>query len=367
MNNDLKYWAAISQFNKIGPINFAKLTNFFSTIEAAWLASTQELITAGWKKQLAEDFIIERQSINPEQEIEKIKNENIEIITIKDPRYPQLLKESYSPPAVLFVKGKIDNLNYQKNLAVVGTRKTSAYGRQITLEIVKPLVRNKFIITSGLALGIDALAHQTALENQGRTIAVLGTGLDRQSIYPRTNFNLAQKILAQNGTLISEFPIGTQPLKHHFPLRNRIIAALSLGTVVIEAPPKSGALITAYQALEHNREVFAVPGSIFNHNSAGPNKLIQKGAKLITSYQDILEELNLQLPERIISENKKTQIQTREEKIILAQLNSEPVHVDQIIKNLDLEPAEILSTLSLMEIKGLIKNLGSQNYISLIN
>jgi DNA processing protein len=246
----------------------------------------------------------------------------------------------------------------------VGTRKVSNYGRQITPEFVKPLSQNGFSITSGLALGVDALAHQAALEVKGKTIAVLGSGVDQQSIYPASNRFLAKNILDNDGTIITEFPIGMLPLKHNFPTRNRIIAGLSLGTLVIEAAESSGALITAYCSLEQNREVFAVPGSLFNPNTKGVHKLIQKGAKLVTSYQDILEELNLQELKNYVT-NQKVLPETLEEKIILENLDKDPKHIDQIIKDTNLATSVVSGTLSLMEMKGLIKNLGAQNYIAL--
>ncbi len=364
MQDDLKYWVAISQFAKIGAQRYKKLYNYFPDMNAAWQADFLELQKAGLEENIAQEFIIKRKEIEPDLEIEKIQKENIQVITIKDNNYPKLLKEIFNPPALLYVKGNLENLNQNFNLAVVGTRKISNYGKRITPDIVKPLVQNGFTITSGLALGVDALAHQSALENEGRTIAVLGSGLDQKSIYPSSNRYLAQNILNNNGTIISEFPLGMLPLKHNFPTRNRIIAGLSLGTLVIEAAASSGALITAYYALEQNREVFAVPGPLYNQQSIGTNKLIQKGAKLVTSHHDILEELNLQEVKNYVA-NQKILPETAEEKNILKFLSPEPMHIDQIIKNSQMPTAQVTSTLSLMEMKGLIKNLGGQNYILL--
>ncbi len=362
MTTDIKYWVAISQFAKIGAQRFKKLYTYFSNMQAAWQAEILELQRAGLEENIAQELIIKRNEIEPDLEMEKIQKENIEIITIKDNHYPQLLKEIFNPPALLYVKGNVENLNKNFNLAVVGTRKISNYGKIITSDLVKPLVQNGFIITSGLALGVDALAHQSTLEAQGQTIAVLGTGIDNASIYPSSNRYLAQNILNNDGTIISEFPIGMLPLKHNFPARNRIISGLSLGTLVIEAAESSGALITAYNALEQNREVFAVPGPLYNQQSIGTNRLIQKGAKLVTSANDILEELNLQEVKNYVA-NQKILPETTEEKNILKILNREPMHIDQIIKNSQMNTAQVSSALSLMEMKGLIKNLGGQNYI----
>lgn len=363
MSNDLKYWIAISQFAKIGATRFAKLYNYFPDMENAWRASYTELLKSGLEQKIAEEFILIRNGINPDLELEKVEKENIKVISMNDAKYPKLLKEIFSPPALLYIKGNSDNLNQQFNLAVVGTRKVSNYGRQITTELVKPLAQNGFTITSGLALGTDALAHQAALDANGKTIAVLGSGVDQQSIYPSSNRFLAKSILDNNGTIVTEFPIGMLPLKHNFPTRNRIIAGLSLGTLVIEAAESSGALITAYCSLEQNREVFAVPGSLFNPNSIGTHKLIQKGAKLVTSYQDILDELNLREVKNYIA-NQKVLPSTIEEKIIIENLNKDPKHIDQIIKDTNLSASIVGSTLSLMEMKGMIKNLGGQNYIA---
>ncbi|MBD3360131.1 MAG: DNA-protecting protein DprA [Candidatus Buchananbacteria bacterium] len=364
MNHDLKYWLAFSQFSKIGANRFKKLYTYFSTMRAAWQASFLELQKAGLEDKIIEEFLTIKSQINPDQELAKLQTENIQVITIAGENYPKLLKEIFNPPALLYIKGNLKNLNTKFNLAVVGTRKISNYGKQITPEIIKPLVQNGFTITSGLAIGVDALAHQATLETKGQTIAVLGSGIDQTSIYPSSNRYLAQNILANNGSIISEFPIGTMPLKHNFPTRNRIIAGLCLGTLVIEAAGSSGSLITAWHSLEQNREVFAVPGSLYNQQSIGTNKLIQKGAKLVATYQDILEELNLQEVKNYVS-NQKILPESEEEKIILQNLSKEPTHIDQIIKQTSLPAAQIGSTLSLMEMKGLVKNISGQNYILL--
>lgn len=364
MQQDLKFWLAISQFAKIGAARFKKLYNYFPDMQAAWTADFLELQKSGLEDNIAQEFILIRRQIDPDKELGKIQQENITTITVKEDKYPKLLKEIFNPPALLYIKGNLENLNSQFNLAIVGTRKISNYGRQITPELTKPLCQNGFIITSGLALGVDSLAHQSAIEVNGKTIAVLGSGIDQQSIYPTSNRYLAKSILDHDGTIISEFPIGMLPLKHNFPTRNRIIAGLSLGTLVIEAAETSGALITAFLALEQNREVFAVPGSLFNRNSIGTHRLIQKGAKLIINYQDILDELNLKDVKSYVS-NQQILPATNEEKLIIASLSHDPIHVDQIIKTTQLPASIVSGCLSLMEMKGLIRNLGGQNYILL--
>ena len=280
-------------------------------------------------------------------------------ISINDQKYPKILKEIYSPPKVLYFLGNPEILE-GINLAVVGTRKPTAYGRQATFEIVRGLAQNGLTIVSGLALGIDALAHQACLEAGGKTIAVLGSGLD--VIYPRANYFLSQKILKNNGCIISEYPAGTEPQKYHFPQRNRIISGLSLGTLIVEAPLDSGALITGKYALDQNREVFAVPGSIYSENSAGPNNLIKMGAKTVTEAKDILETLNIQMAENFMA-NQKIIADSREEEVLLKFLSKEPQHIDKIIEESKLESSIVNSTLTLMEMKGKVKNLGGMNYV----
>ena len=214
----------------------------------------------------------------------------MQTINLKHKNYPQLLKEIYDPPEKLYLLGKLKSKE-KYPLAVVGTRRISSYGRQITMSLVKALSQAGLTIISGLALGTDGLAHQTALDVSGRTIAVLGSGLD--IIYPSAHKKLAQEIIKSGGAVVSEYPLNTRPSKWTFPARNRIVAGMCLGTLVIEAPKRSGALITARFALEQGREVFAVPGSIYTENSAGCHILIKMGAKPVTKPEDILESFNL--------------------------------------------------------------------------
>jgi DNA processing protein len=247
-------------------------------------------------------------------------------------------------------------------LAVVGARKYSTYGAQVTEKLIRELAFNKLTIVSGMALGIDTLAHTAAINAGGKTIAVIGSGLDQQNIYPSQNRYLADKIQAHGGLILSEYPIGTMPLKHHFPQRNRIISGLSSATLVIEAAEKSGALITAFHALEQNREVFAVPGSIYSGTSEGTNRLISMGAKLVTSAKDIIETLNLADAASYI-ENKKVIADTNEEKLILDRLSYEAIHIDELKQLTKLDTSIINSTLTIMEMKGMVKNLGNMQYV----
>ena len=244
-------------------------------------------------------------------------------------------------------------------MAVVGSRKASDYGQQVTRQICRGLAQAGITIVSGLALGIDACSHQTALDNRAKTIAVLGSGLD--TIYPAANLRLAEKIIDHHGCVISEFPLGTPAYKSNFPQRNRIIAGLCLGTLVVEASFKSGALITARYALEQNREVFTVPGSIYNLGSQGPHSLIKNGARLITDAEEILESLNLQRAndfknvKEIVPENET-------EKLLLTLIATEPIHIDKLVKLSELTISQLNASLTLLEMKGAIKNLGGQKY-----
>ncbi len=226
--------------------------------------------------------------LSPQQAWEKLEKSKIKFVLPSEKEYPFLLKEISVPPRGLYYQGNF--FPEMIPLAVVGTRKISNYGKTVAKKIVQELVRYNFIIVSGLAEGVDTIAHQTALKNGGRTIAILGSGLD--NIYPASNQKLAQQII-QMGAVVSEYPLGTLPHRSNFPCRNRIISGLSWGTLVIEAPIKSGALITANFALEQNREVFAIPGPVFQLNSQGTNRLIQEGAKLVININDILKELNI--------------------------------------------------------------------------
>lgn len=288
--NQEKYYNAFNLIGGIGPIGFKKLLTYFNSMENAWSAEIKEFKQAGLTELIIEQIRKKRPRINPDCEMERLDKQGINLITIQNKNYPELLKEIYAPPAALYIRGHLQSTD--KCLGIVGTRKLSVYGSQITPLITADLSESGLIIVSGLAKGIDTIAHQTALKTNNRTIAVLGSGVDRASVYPFINQGLAEKI-SQNGAVISEFPIGMQPLAQNFPQRNRIISGLSLGVLVIEAPEKSGALITARDALDQNRDVFAIPGPISSQNSLGPNNLIKMGAKLVNNADDILQELNI--------------------------------------------------------------------------
>jgi len=287
-----------------------------------------------------------------------MEENNIRKIILEDSKYPQILKEISDPPAELYIRGNLVEED-KAAIGIVGTRNYTSYGKQVAYDIVGDLAEAGLTIVSGLAKGIDTFAHKAALERGGRTIAILGSAIDSRSIYPSCNKRLAEKII-QNGAIMSEYSPGTTAERYFFPKRNRIISGLSLGVLVIEAPERSGALITANCALDQNREVFAIPGSIYSKNLIGTNKLIQMGAKLVTKANDILEELNLSA-----IEEKKNLFKPRnkEEEILLSILNKEPIHIDEIVKQSRLKAGVVSSVLIGLELMGVVKNIGGGNHI----
>lgn len=285
----------------------------------------------------------------------------IKQIRVGEETYPKLLGQIHDFPKTLYCRGNLDLLN-KTCFAVVGTRKLTSYGKEVAQNIVGGLVRAGFVIVSGLAIGIDSVAHQTTLDCGGKTIAVLGGGISDRNIGPQTNLFLAKELLKNGGLIISEYSDNEAIFPANFARRDRIVSGLSKGVLVIEAPEKSGALITARCALDQNRDIFAVPGNIFSSNSFGPNYLIKNGAKSVTSVQDILDEYGSNLK---LFEEEKSAISTKDpvQKIILAILDDNgTVFIDDIIRKSEKETTKILSALSILEIKGLIKNTGNGKY-----
>jgi DNA processing protein len=291
---------------------------------------------------------LRKQSITEEQ----LKERGINTIFIFDKDYPKLLSEIYDPPIVLYFRGNIKALEI-KSISIVGSRKHTYYSRVVLEKIIPPLVSMNISIVSGLALGVDGLAHFLTLENSAITIGVLGSGIDK--IYPVANQKLGERIIQQEGLIISEFPPGTPPLKQNFPLRNRIIAGLSLGTLVVEARHESGSLITASLANEYGRDVFAVPGNIDGFASEGTNALIKQGAKLVTSADDILQELGIT---DFASENREVVAENQFEEKILRAIEFQPLAVDKISKLTNLDIVTVNSTMSMMEISGKVEKIG---------
>ena len=343
----------------IGPKRILRLRDWFGHLSYAWEATEHDLIASGLNTKSARALIENRKKINLHNELEKIANADAWIVTLSDDDYPPLLKELDEAPAVLYVRG---TLQAQDNLAisVVGTRKATKYGRDVAFDLSQKLASQNITIISGLAQGIDSAAHKGALAGKGRTLAILGCGVD--TIYPRQNIDLANAIINQ-GALISEFPIGTKPIGANFPRRNRVVSGMALGVLVVEAPEGSGALITASLAAEQGRDVFAVPANIYNPMGRGANQLIQDGAKLVTNISDILDELNL-AHERVETRTKTAEIIPANdlEQKLLDILGVDPIHIDELVRLSDLPIAEVSSTLTILELKGFVNSLNNMQY-----
>jgi DNA processing protein len=362
MDNQKIFLAALVSFIFFGPKRIALLEGYFSSFEKAYFANESQLVKSGIGEKLAGDFCAWRKEFDFEKMKEILIKEKIELVAKSDENYPSLLLATYDPPPLLFCKGVLKK--EELFLAVVGSRKSTVYGERIIKEFIPPLVGAGVGIASGLALGIDALAHAATLKSGGRTIAVLGSGVDKDSIYPRQNYRLSEEIIASGGAVISEFAPGGEPLKANFPRRNRIISGLSVGTLVVEAAEKSGSLITARYALDEGREVMAVPGGIFSWQSGGPNRLIKEGARVILSVTDIMEGLKIDACK--VEKKKKDQEMLgldENEKNILTNLSSEPVGIDDLSQKCQLDIKIINSTLTILEIKGLVKNSGGGTYV----
>ena len=363
--DELKYWIAFSRVVGIGPVRFKLLLDFFhQDVEAAWQASPAALAEAGLDQKIIKSFIKQRTSIVPQQELDRLERLRVRVITWKDEAYPPLLRKIEYAPPVLYICGNLTDDDLHYSLGIVGTRKMSAYGRQVTEHFAQELVRGKVTIVSGLALGVDTVAHTAALDAGGRTIAVLACGLD--IIYPASNFNLAKRIVdSGQGALLTAFPLGVRPEARNFPARNHIISGLSLGILVTEAPQRSGALITASSALEQGREVFAIPSNIFSSGGAGVNKLIQDGAHPVTNINDILMSLNLYMvPQQVEAQ---VDLPTNsEEQALLSLLGQEPCHIDDLIRQSQLTAQDVTAALTTLELKGMVRQVGGMQYVRAI-
>ncbi len=356
------YWIALSLIDDIGPVISKKLIEIFGEPEKIFNASRDDLLSiegigikrvesiksfSKWK--IAEDIIRETESLG------------IRIITLNDPQYPEHLKTIPDPPPVIYIKGEpVSNDRYA--LGIVGTRRPTNYGRYVAERLAEEISLLGITVVSGLARGIDTVSHLSSLKAGSRSIGVFASGLD--IIYPPDNKRLVEKII-DNGYVLSEFPPGTPPEKENFPRRNRLISGLSLGVVVIEAPLESGALITAHYAVEQGREVFAVPGNINSRNSEGTNNLLKQGAKVVTSVDDIINELSSHL-RGFIRKDKQSSLEINDiEKDIINVLSYEPAHVDDIARSSKKSVSETLSILLQLELKGIVKQMeGKRFYIT---
>jgi len=368
--NDRRYWVGFNKVKGIGPAKVRALLDHFGDLEAAWGAKRLALAEAGLDKRAIDSLEAARAGLNLDLVMADLDKAGVQLVCWDDDgggeyphRYPHRLREIDNPPPLLYVRGSFAEKD-DWAVAIVGTRRPTPYGKEAARELAAALASAGVTVVSGLARGVDAAAHVAALEAGGRTIAVLGSGLDK--VYPHEHTVLAEKI-ANNGAVISDYPLGTPPESVNFPPRNRIISGLSLGVIVVEAPPESGALITADFAVEQGREVFAVPGSILHRNSLGPNRLIQQGAKLITSAEDVLEELNLKMAAQHAEARAQLSLldnADETERTLLAHLSAEPLHADELCVLLGMPIANISSTLAMMELKGLVRQVGGMTYIA---
>ncbi len=368
--------------------------HFGGDLESAWKAPQRELRAAGIGGGVAKAIVDGREQIDPEREIERLARSGVEALTWHDDDYPRRLKEIADAPPVLFCRGTL-RPDDETAVAVVGTRRPTDYGRRVTADLCKELAARDVTVVSGLALGIDARAHQAALDAGGRTIAVLGNGLD--TVYPRENGRLAERIVEEGGALVSEFPLGTRPEASHFPRRNRIISGMTLGTLVTEASETSGTRWTVYHALEQNREVFCVPGSVYSEASRLTNRLIREGAKLVCGVGDILEEIGLDTAARQIAmtfdeagergsdpgssadqrierppgggngqgageTERNAEPDDPDEAELLRHITSEPTHIDDLARLTERPITEISGLLTMLELKGLVVQAGMMHY-----
>lgn len=357
--DDKRYWIGFTLVKGIGAVRFRRLLDYFGDAETAWNANPAALAEAGLSAKLIERLVALREKVDLSRVWEQTRSKDIQVLTWMDEAYPQRLKEIEQPPPVLYLRGELLPEDTW-SVAIVGTRRVTPYGRQVTEEIASFLAANGITVVSGLARGVDSLAHNAALKAGGRTMAVLGSGVDR--IYPPENRALAEQMLSQ-GMIISDYAPGTPPEASNFPPRNRIISGLSLAVVVVEAGKTSGALITAEFAAEQGREVFAVPGNILAPQSKGTNKLIQQGALSLLSASDIMQALNLTRVGQYKAARKVLPADDVEAKLLNA-MGEEPLHVDEIRNQTNLPVERVSATLVMMELKGMVRQVGSMQYVA---
>lgn len=357
-DRELSYWIAFSRIPTVGRVRIGLLEERFGSLEPAWSAPETELRASGLDASVARSIAEHRGGIDPQREIDRVRAAGLTVLTWHDADYPALLREIDDLPPILYFKG---TLLPEQTVTIVGTRRPTAYGREVASHLAGELAEAGLTIVSGMARGIDGVAHRAALEAGGRTIAVMGSGLD--VIYPPEHAKLAQDIVA-NGALISEYPLGTKPDARHFPRRNRLLSGLSVATLVVEAGEGSGTLSTVKFALEQNREVLCVPGSIYSPASKLTNKLIQEGAKPILDVKDILDEVRPDLPQHAQVELPGlAPDRSPDEAAVFDALAYEPQHVDELSRATGLPVTTVTGTLTVMELKGIALQVGRMNYI----
>lgn len=358
MNDHLRYWVGFHRVQGIGAARIARLIDTFGDLATAWKASPVDLRASGLNAALVDAVLDAREHTDLESELERIFQAGFSVVTILDDDYPQRLREVHTPPPVLYIWGALTGPD-RYAVAIVGTRRPTKYGISATREIASFLASRGVTIISGLARGIDAEAHSATLDASGRTVAVLGSGLDR--IYPPEHRSLAKDI-SLHGAVITDYALGTEPEGRNFPPRNRLISGLSLGVIVVEAGETSGALITADFAAEQGRDVFAVPGGIYSHASKGTNRLIQSGAHPLLDPAEVLEILNLE--QITVGRSLQTKLPVDpDEASILEHLGRDPMHVDDLRALLGLPAQQVNAALTMLELKGRVRRTGGMHFI----
>lgn len=361
MKESIRFWIGFNLVKGIGPVRLQSLLKVFGDVESAWNASPHLLRQIGLQNKLVEQILKLRGSGTLDEVLAKIEDQEISVLTWEDPAYPERLREIPQSPFVLYLKGELSESDLWA-AAVVGTRRFTGYGKMVAEQVSRELARAGLTVISGLARGIDGIAHRCALDEGARTIAVLGSGVDM--IYPPEHRNLAQRIAGQ-GAVISDYPPGTPPEGSNFPPRNRIISGLAKAVIVVEAGSRSGALITANYAADQGKEVFAVPGGIHSPQSKGTNWLLQQGAHPLLSSQDVLDNLELTM---VPAQRQARQClpSTPREALVYNALGVEPLHVDQISAEVDLPVEQVTSTLAMMELKGMVKKIYGMKYMAVL-
>ncbi len=374
MDNDTVYWVGLSCVEGLGVRRAHKLISYFESPKAAYMASLTELEGSGLPAAVCQSIFAQAGLEEAEKEIGEAARAGCQLVSYENPSYPPLLRQIADPPLVLYVKGNVQALSGHC-LAIVGSRRASAYGLQAARRLARDLAERNLVIVSGLARGIDSAAHHGALEGKGKTIAVQGRGMDK--VYPSENKKLAEKI-AESGAVISEFPLGTGPTPENFPIRNRVISGLSLGVMVVEASEYSGSLITARLAAEHNREVFGVPGNITSAQSFGPNLLIKQGAKLVGEWMDVVEEFPPEIRMQLLPSGEASDdgqdvtdsgrlfeesLTPEQKKVFEALRVDEALFVDAILDSVTLPQAQVMQVLLELEMNGLVRQLPGKNFI----
>lgn len=375
-SNNALHWLALALTPGLGPTRTRKLAQHFGGIENVFRASLTELEAAGLPTHSAQAIATGKSLEMAQEELIRAATAGAQIVTLDDAGFPSLLRQIYDPPVALYIRGSAELLNHP-GIAVVGTRHPTPYGIGMAERLSADLAGHGLVIISGMARGVDSYAHRGALAGKGKTIAVFGTGID--VVYPRENKKMADEILASGGALVSEFPVGAFPAPQNFPIRNRIISGLAIGVLVVEAGEYSGTRITARNALEQGRELFAVPGNVTNRNSWGPNTLIKQGAKLTATWEDVWEELAPPVKTQLASQTnpaaeepetaslfeKPSALSPNEKKVYGLLKSDEAVHIDELMVKLEpqISSSEIFAALFELELAGRIKQLPGKNFV----